>query len=93
MKYDSVYTGVAEPWQQALSVYPNPASGLLTIDCGTLSAGNNTLEITDINGVKIFGVEKPGKVIRLNVEDYAPGVYFVKLNTGNSGSVCKFCKF
>jgi aminopeptidase N len=78
------------------SLYPNPAGDNITLHAGNAFAGNASYEITDVAGKLIsseeiiFTQSSPDHVIRLN--NFAPGVYFVTVKTGNETIKRKFVK-
>jgi hypothetical protein len=53
-------------------------------------------EVDNINGKKIFGKELSSEKINLNlnlnIEDYQPGIYIIKIRTSTSSIIRKFCK-
>ena len=63
-------------------VYPNPVKDILNLKA-TGGAPEYSLEIFRITGEKVFDREKiVGQNFRLNMAEYIPGVYFIKLSEG-----------
>jgi hypothetical protein len=91
MKYDSLEVGIAEAAKPGVLLYPDPATTKLTIAI-TPTAGQTTYEITDTRGIILTGGQAYGNKITVDVTDYPPGMYFVRLKTGNSNFTGKFCK-
>ncbi|MDD3860364.1 MAG: T9SS type A sorting domain-containing protein [Bacteroidales bacterium] len=62
-----------------ISLYPNPASDIFSIDFGN-NTGNKEIFVCNINGEivynKIYGVEN---LISINTNSFASGVYFVEI--------------
>lgn len=63
---------------QQMSVYPNPANGLVTIS----SLDNIALiEVYDISGKVIFSTQTHGNKFNLNTGEFLRGMYVVKVQT------------
>ena len=92
MKYDSAYLGINEHRNSAFSVYPNPASTLLTIDLTNINSVEKQVEIYSVDGKKIAETGTRENKINLNVQNYTSGVYFIKVKTNIITSLGKFCK-
>ena len=69
-----------------ISVYPNPASTVLNINCSVEIA---SLCVTDLLGQTKFCITDQSKQIKLDISTWSPGVYFVKVN---GQTVRKFLK-
>jgi hypothetical protein len=92
MAYDSIYSGINEKRLNYFTLFPNPASSLLTIDFQTEVHQNRCLEVYDISENKIFETQALQRKIILNVENYSKGLYFIKVRSNRSIYVGKFCK-
>jgi hypothetical protein len=92
MKYDSVYTGMNNAVKVKISLFPNPADKFITVGFNNYDSGYKYLEIYDLNGKKIFGTELSSEKITLDIENYPPGIYFIKLRTSKSSIILKLCK-
>ncbi|MCA6362266.1 MAG: T9SS type A sorting domain-containing protein [Bacteroidetes bacterium] len=70
--------------ESAFQLFPNPASDILYIRRNDLAPVNTTYIITNINGkvIKMIPVQGNQTVVRVN--DFAPGIYFVREEYGNS---------
>ena len=51
-----------------------------------------TCKITDVRGIVMAEARTSGNNFIVNVSDYPPGLYFVRINDKRSTSVGKFCK-
>ena len=76
------------------SVYPNPASGLATLNCSVSSAGDYQLTVLDMNGRAVLSrkINFPGPGLynqTLDLSTYAAGFYNIRISNGKSTSVCK----
>jgi hypothetical protein len=66
-------------------VYPNPASGKLTLKLQQGLTQNSSLQTTDLTGRIILQqpVTTGQKIIELNIAPLSPGRYFLKIVNGN----------
>ncbi len=73
------YAGLSDQSFAGLSLYPNPASRKVTVSGVTLEPGT-TLTITSAEGRLLQAeiVKEPVSGYELDIQGYAPGVYFVK---------------
>jgi hypothetical protein len=76
-----------------ITVYPNPASETIYISVGNTNFSQLTVSIVDIQGKEVYN-EKNTNVTagynkQINIEKFAKGVYYIKLNTGNDSKVQK----
>jgi hypothetical protein len=65
----------------SISVFPNPAQTVATIECASISAGS-VLSIYSSVGTLIEQRElQAGQLqIKLNIGEYQPGVYFIQIS-------------
>jgi hypothetical protein len=61
-------------------VYPNPASGSVTVDLGS-TAGASDILITDAAGRVVFATQISGKRL-VEIDALAAGVYILVVKTG-----------
>ena len=92
MKYDSVSVGVREPSTGEFAIYPNPATTTITLGLKQANGKEVTCKITDVRGIVMAEARTSGNNFIVNVSDYPPGLYFVRINDKRSTSVGKFCK-
>jgi len=64
-------------------IYPNPASGNVTIEMLDLNS-SYTLTITNIMGQVVTSMNGNINKVNLNVSEYAPGIYIVNIRTANA---------
>lgn len=62
---------------KAISIYPNPTKGEISIVKNIGVANGNSIEIIDINGIIVLRQEIQSSSLRLNLPD---GLYFMKLS-------------
>ncbi|NTV84366.1 MAG: S8 family serine peptidase, partial [Bacteroidales bacterium] len=70
----------------SLEIYPNPAREVLSVKVSGLNAGRDyTIEIYNISGIKMteINVTEGQDEFRLNVADYATGIYSALIKEGN----------
>jgi hypothetical protein len=94
----AVTTGTSDPMpvkaNTPFRVYPNPTTGIFTLEFQAESEpGNATVEIYGMNGVKVFSEGISGE--RNHVFSIAllqPGMYFLRIITGNRIETLKMIK-
>lgn len=82
-RFNSTVNGVSDALENAgVSVYPNPATDILTIEGLTAKQGTATLKIYDLLGKVIVSQELAiSKNMPVNVSALAKGTYFLELTT------------
>jgi hypothetical protein len=75
--------GVKSITKGNLKVYPNPAQHQFTIDLQQLQSLSNGFEITIENtlGQRIYENTTKQNKLQVDISQYQPGVYFVKVKT------------
>lgn len=81
-----------ETLANAISIYPNPARDIITLT----NTGNEIItqiHISDMNGRVIQTITNDNLSPRqINIEDYASGIYFVRLQTATASTVKRIIK-
>lgn len=77
---------------ESFKLYPNPNSGLFTIEYEEAISTNATLEIYDIYGALVYSCPFNSKNIVLDMRAFANGFYICKLNTGSTELYKTFVK-
>lgn len=80
---------VTENSLSGISLYPNPASDVVTFKTGN-SAVPRTLTITDQLGRMVWYSEENNNVIAVPVDDFSNGVYYYTVEDGSDRSHGKF---
>jgi hypothetical protein len=75
-------TGIGDLSSANISVYPNPATTLLTIAIGQ-SENDFSVALMDVTGRVMIKTSVVGKT-DLDVSTFQPGVYFVEIKSGNA---------
>jgi hypothetical protein len=90
---DSVLGVEDQMMQDNFIMYPNPASGLVTIE-NRNGISVSKVEIIDINGrlLRVEEVSSDAETISLSFGSYSSGMYFVKINTEEGSFVKQIIK-
>ncbi|MGE0636474.1 MAG: PKD domain-containing protein [Bacteroidia bacterium] len=70
-------TGIEEMATQQLSIYPNPANALLTIEAQT---GKGIYQLIDITGKTLLQGSVPSPKFTLDISSLSSGVYFISVS-------------
>jgi hypothetical protein len=65
----------------AVNVYPNPSNGIITADMSF--EGKKTIVVTNAVGAKIYEFSSENEKEMINLQEFAKGIYFVKINAGD----------
>ena len=71
----------------AISLYPNPASTMVTLRVGEQMVGS-TVSIVDVNGRVVMSETLASETLTIDLNDVAKGAYFVRL-TGEQATVVR----
>ncbi|MCW3083229.1 MAG: hypothetical protein JWP12_595 [Bacteroidetes bacterium] len=78
---------------QDITVYPNPASGMVNISVNNANFTQLLINIVDIQGKEVYNeLDKNVSAAynkQINIEGFAKGVYYVRLTTGTDSKVQK----
>lgn len=66
-----------------LSVYPNPANDFLSIEVKTDKQIDLMLSLIDLNGKLILQKKMTGNIQTVNMENYSPATYILKVTEDN----------
>lgn len=78
---DSVATGINDISVNAINIYPNPAKNTVTVN--NIEKGS-MLSITDVTGQVLYTGKVNRETVTLNITEFGAGVYFVKVESGNT---------
>ena len=73
----------------SLSVFPNPAKGILNIDLAGSVSGDTIFELFDIQGRKVISKVSSNNFETLNVENLSEGVYMLSIQNGTNKTTKK----
>jgi hypothetical protein len=91
----SAGTGINSPDRnnEHLNIYPDPATDFLTIELYNISPGNMSVVIFDCMGQVVFSENIAAtQHVRINVTKFPPGLYTVKVVSGNTVLTGKFIR-
>lgn len=78
---------------QDFTIYPNPASGMVNVAISNANFSQLTINIVDLQGKEVYNVTDKNISAnynkQINIEKFAKGVYYIKLNTGTDSKVQK----
>ena len=76
-----------------IDVYPNPASNMVYVHIANSTFSAITISIVDIQGKEVFNETEKNTSKeyskQINIEAFAKGVYYIKLNTGSDLKIQK----
>lgn len=75
-------TAVKSGLNQQITIYPNPTNGNVSI--GLDNSEGSYYEIFDTKGQLIVKGKIPSPTFNLNLEQYKPGLYFIKINASDN---------
>ncbi len=80
--------------KEILTIYPNPTSGIITLNMESLVSSNLTVQVYDLNGRMVYNEALSGfsGEKSLNLSHLMSGVYLVKVNTDTSQYSVKLMK-
>lgn len=92
---DDLILGLDESVEFAdIKLYPNPADNEVKLSFGLASAQEVMLEITDLTGKVVQANEikanEGNNLVMMNTSDFAQGVYFLNVYSGNKRSTLQF---
>ena len=73
-----------------VKLYPNPTSGVFTVELNTTSA--KTIEVTDVTGRVVMTNTSNNEVVNVNINNLSNGIYYVKVQSENAVDVIKVVK-
>lgn len=84
-------------FKSKMKVYPNPTASSTSIAFELLNAGNVTVDVFSITGMKVKSIteknmSKGSNTLELNVDSLPKGTYIVKLQAGSQSQTSKFIK-
>ena len=85
-------TGINARLMGSISLYPNPASNYVDVRVSDNDIAVSRLEVYDVYGKLINEVEVIENPTRINVENLASGMYFVKVITNDGVATKSFIK-
>ena len=86
--------GISDLPENGINIYPNPTTGIVTIDFTNFANfGKVEIKITDISGKTIKNFQNDSfSNFQIDITNQPPGIYFLKIETGNKISHYKIIK-
>jgi Secretion system C-terminal sorting domain len=85
-------TNVSEVAPSVLSLFPNPAKNILSVDCETPTSGKVRATVYDISGKVMFQKDFDSPKFQMPTADLADGLYFLMVRQGKQVYRGKFVK-
>lgn len=70
----------------SMSVFPNPSSDIVNLQIEDSQSSSLSFSLTDITGKLLFEKVIINEITAINLEQYSPGTYFIKVVDGDSKS-------
>jgi len=87
LKYAGVPTGISENKNvDAISIFPNPATE--SVQLNNVVAGSKII-LTDLSGQIVQEETAQNDNVKMNLDNVSPGIYFVKVVSGEEVSTVK----
>ncbi|MFH0756168.1 MAG: T9SS type A sorting domain-containing protein [Bacteroidota bacterium] len=83
-------TGIDENVTTGISIYPNPANDLLTIE--TEKSGPHSIEITSLNGQLVYSATMEGDTHRIDMTPFSKGAYIIRIMSEETVTTRKVIK-
>ncbi|MCX6284544.1 MAG: T9SS type A sorting domain-containing protein [Bacteroidetes bacterium] len=91
-KLDSLYVGIRNQELSTLVIYPNPASNSICVSLPVEYGIPESIEIYGVLGAKIFASAIRENNTSLDIRDFPPGIYFVRIKSRSKEYTGKFCR-
>ena len=85
-------TGVGNSTIADITVYPNPANNIVNIDFDGMMTNGCQILIANASGRIIFASKQTSDIMQIAVDDWAQGIYFIKITNKNESRIVKFVK-
>ena len=82
---------IDEPDAADIRLYPNPVQDELTVQTAE-GKPLRSVEVTDVNGRKLYQIQVTGSLVTVPTDVLAPGVYFVRVGGTTASHIYKICK-
>ena len=91
IKYDSVMVGVNEKQESKISLCPNPATDIITVETSAVPA-QGELSILNLQGQQLLTRQLTEPKTQIDISNLPSGVYFVRVTSEKTVEVGKFIK-
>jgi hypothetical protein len=76
-------TGINNPVNKEISVYPNPSDGLVNIDLGNMKSRVYDMKVYNMNGKLVMSRKVNQTSTSVDLSGNDPGTYFIRLSAGS----------
>ncbi|HHG83277.1 MAG TPA: T9SS type A sorting domain-containing protein [Bacteroidetes bacterium] len=83
---------VEDRLDEAVSLYPNPNTGLFSLNLGTEFGNETVVSIHQMDGQEVFRTLANNNTMKVDVSALAAGMYMVKIQDENGLAIKKFTK-
>ncbi len=84
----NLFTGINDPLATGVRIYPNPASNLFFIE----NAAGADVSVFNTEGTNIMGQKINAEKQLIDISRLSPGIYIVRISTGESVSTSRIIK-
>lgn len=86
---ENTVLGIPEFEELAFESYPNPTHDIITVNANSII---DSVELMDIQGRVLVALKSEATTASVNLSNYANGVYFLKVNSGNASKTKRILK-
>ncbi len=87
----SKITRINDAWNRKISIYPNPGDKEIWVDLPD-QFGKVNIQVTDVNGRRIFIKNQVDDDFRLDIHKWKQGVYILRIIKGNEAGIYQIVK-
>lgn len=98
LKIDSIpddtthHNGINAIAEGEIGIYPNPANNLINIDFSRCQLTLSQVTIMSITGRMVYSNLQTSDIMKIDITDWAQGVYLIRITNGNAAGIIKFVK-
>jgi len=92
LKFDSVFVGLNDQTGSYINLFPNPTNDRVTLEFENNNRNVKNIAIYNNLGVKLSEFKTCNNFVNIDLLDFAPGMYFVKLSSEQNNKFEKFFK-
>ena len=85
-------TGINDFMLSEVAVYPNPGKDVVNIDFKGASTNDCRIMVARVSGQIIYVSAQISDIMKIDVTDWAQGIYLIRITNGNNSRIVKFVK-